>query len=250
MPRLRLFIDMPFSEGALISLKDSQLHYVRNVMRGKVGEQVQVFNGEQGHWYASIESLEKKHGTLVLGEQVMEQRASPDVWLVFAPIKAKNEWMVEKATEMGVSRIVPVMARRCVVTKVNHEKLSGIAIEAAQQCERHDVPQVAQANTLESLLADWPKDRILLHADEHGGCAPLKHVLEGLSKTGGACAVLIGPEGGFTPEERAMLLACEQAHSFGMGPRILRADTASVAALANIMSWLGDWHHAPRFEEG
>jgi 16S rRNA (uracil1498-N3)-methyltransferase len=167
------------------------------------------------------------------------------VWLAFAMIKNKSELVVEKATELGVSTILPVVTQHSVVKHANIEKLEGYAIEAAEQCERHDVPRIIPQRNLASLLGDWPKDRILLYGDETGGGEPLQSVIAGLTS---ACGVLIGPEGGFSADEIRMLRLAPFAKAFGMGPRILRADTAAVAALACIQSVRGDWQQRPHFK--
>ncbi|NDC57430.1 MAG: RsmE family RNA methyltransferase, partial [Alphaproteobacteria bacterium] len=156
------------------------------------------------------------------------------------------ERMVEKAVELGVSALLPVVTQHSVVRSVNEDKLLAHAIEAAEQCERHDVPQFVQYKDIGALLGNWPQDRLLLHADETGGGRNLQDLLPALA--GKKYAVLIGPEGGFSADERRMIAACGQAVGFGMGPRILRADTAAIAALACVQCYAGDWDAPPRFE--
>jgi 16S rRNA (uracil1498-N3)-methyltransferase len=245
-PKIRLFVNEPYASGQSLVLEQGQSHYLAHVMRAREGDQVTLFNGSEGVWLAEIVSVAKKSVTLKLLSQLDKQRSSPDLWLAFAPIKNKTELVVEKAIELGVSALLPVFTRHAVVRSINHEKLAAHAIEAAEQCERHDVPAITEYKDLASLLGSWPKDRILLYADESGSGADLKTVLSTLSAK--ACGVLVGPEGGFSAEERQILQRMEFVKAFGMGPRILRADTAAVAALACVQSWLGDWSEKPHFE--
>lgn len=248
-PSIRLFVDQPLAAGGTLVLVEGQAHYLAQVMRRKESDRIALFNGTDGEWAATVRAVLKKSVTVIVEERVLTQRASPDVWLVFAPIKGKVEFVIEKAVELGVSAVVPVFSQRAIVSSVNEGKLKLVATEAAEQCGRLDVPVLAPKKDISALLGSWPKDRVLLHADESGGGAPLKDVLAGLSGHAGGLAVLVGPEGGFTPEERAMLAAHPQVKGFGMGARILRADTASVAALACVQAWLGDWHQIPHFQE-
>jgi 16S rRNA (uracil1498-N3)-methyltransferase len=245
-PKIRLFVNAPYATGQSLVLDAGQSHYVSHVMRGHEGMPVMLFNGQDGQWLATITGLSKKAVTVTLQSQLQPYRASPDVWLAFAPIKNKTDLVVEKATELGVSHILPVYMRYSVVRSINHDKLRIHAIEAAEQCERHDVPAITEYKDLANLLGAWPQDRLLLHADETGSGEDLKTVLSGLSTV--SCAVLIGPEGGFAAEERQMLSSTTFARPFGMGPRILRADTAAIAALACVQSWCGDWERKPAFE--
>ncbi len=244
-PKIRLFVNEPYEKGQLLSLNPGQSHYVSHVMRGQGGDSIAVFNGRDGQWHAQIASISKKSVTLELIQQTQAQKPSPDLWLAFAPIKNKTELVVEKAVELGVSALLPVFTRHSVVRSINHEKLTAHAIEAAEQCERYDVPAISEYKDLAALLGSWPKERILLYADETGGGGDLKSVLGGLSAS--SYGLLIGPEGGFAAEEQHMLRAQPFVKAFGMGPRILRADTAAVAALACVQSWLGHWSDKPSF---
>lgn len=248
-PRLRLFVPQGLMAQALLELDGAQSHYVAHVMRGQVGERVLVFNGADGEWLAEIAAVSKKSVGLTVLQRVREQKACPDVWLAFAPIKNKVDFVVEKAVELGVSALLPVFTRHAIVRSLNHEKLQAYVIEAAEQCERMDVPRIQEFKDMAALLAAWPEDRILFYADETGGGTDLKTLLPCLS-VGGKYGVLIGPEGGFAAEERALLRAQPQVRAFGLGPRVLRADTAMVAALACVQAWLGDWQEQPHFEAG
>lgn len=226
-------------------LDEAQSHYLAHVMRVREGDRVAVFNGQDGQWEARIASVAKKKVGLLLERQILPQRASPDLWLVFAPIKNKTDLVVEKAVELGVSAIGVVYTKHAVVRSVNAEKLMRHAIEAAEQCERFDVPSLTEYKDMGAFLGAWPKDRTLLYGDESGAGVPFEHLLSGLEA--GKYAVLIGPEGGFSKEEHRMLQAHPQVKPFGMGPRILRADTAAVAALACVQARLGDWDERPHF---
>lgn len=245
-PKIRLFVNEPLRAGALLALEQGQSHYLSHVMRLRAGDAVAVFNGSDGLWRAELQDVGKKAVTLVLREQMEKQKTSPDLWLVFAPIKNKTELVVEKATELGASALLPVFTRHAVVRSVNMDKLQAHAIEAAEQCERHDVPRIEQYKDLGALLSAWPKERVLLYADESGAGADLKTMLPQLSKN--SYAILIGPEGGFAADEQHMLRQASFVRPFCMGPRILRADTAAVAALACVQAWLGDWQEKPHFE--
>jgi 16S rRNA (uracil1498-N3)-methyltransferase len=177
------------------------------------------------------------------------QRAEPDVWLLFAPVKrARIDLIVEKATELGATRLMPVITRRTTVARVNLERLGAIAIEAAEQCERLSVPVVEPQAPLDAVLARWPAGRTLFVADEAGGGAPLGQVLgQGLDGARPkSWALLIGPEGGFAQAELDALRQFQFVTPVGLGPRVLRADTAVTAALAVVQSWIGDWAHSPR----
>jgi 16S rRNA (uracil1498-N3)-methyltransferase len=244
-PRIRLYIPQPLAEGALLALEAGQSHYLSQVMRLREGAQVAVFNGQDGLWRADVAQLSKKQVGLRLLECIMPQRAGPDVWLAFVPIKNKTDIVVEKAVELGAGKLLVAYSQHAVVKSVNHEKLRQHAIEAAEQCERLDVPAIEEHKDLSHLLGAWPRDRILLYADESGGGESLKQVLS--SMTSNVFGVLVGPEGGFSAEEHHMLKLLPQVKPFGMGPRILRADTAAVAALACVQAWVGDWDERPRF---
>jgi len=266
--QVRLYVSEGLSPSAFVDLNDKQTHYLSQVMRCELGDSIYLFNGADGEWLAEIVEIRKKALRLQLRQQVRAQEASPDVWLVFAPIKMKTESVVEKATELGASRIICTYMKHSVVVRINHEKLAAHAVEAAEQCERLDVPAIQEAQNLGRLLAEWPQDRLLLYGDESGRGMPIATLLssprlrgekEGgdhyphpASPTspasgGGKYAILIGPEGGFSADEHHMLRIFPQARGFGMGPRIMRADTAAVAALACVMSADGDWKQQPHF---
>jgi 16S rRNA (uracil1498-N3)-methyltransferase len=195
-----------------------------------------VFDGRSGEWLARIADAGKKRMTLAVGRKTREVESVPDVWLAFAPVKrAQTDWLVEKATELGAARLIPVMTRRTVAERVKLERLEAIAIEAAEQCGRTALPEIADPLPLARLLGERDSGRTLYFADEGGG-EPAAEAFKS-----GPALILIGPEGGFTDEERSSIRASPNAVPISLGPRILRAETAALAALAAWMSAVGDW---------
>jgi len=243
-PSIRLYVASPLLTGSLIALDDARAHYVRHVMRRSDGDVVAAFNAEHGEWEATLRMHGKRDVQLAIGRKLADPREVPDVWFAFATIKNKNELVVEKATELGAREIHAIITKHSVVKSVNLEKLAIHAIEAAEQCERHDVPEISEHKNLAAFLGGLPADRTLFYGDESGQGKPLPEVF---SEVGAKkCAVLIGPEGGFSADEHHMLRTF--AKGFGMGPRILKADTAAVAALACLQSAAGDWNQRPHFK--
>ena len=242
---IRLYTTQTLEEKSELLLDSNQSHYLAHVMRCKVGDYVSLFNGSDGQWQGEITSIAKKSVAILPIKQTRPQTSSPDLWLVFAPLKNKTELVVEKAVELGVSKIIPIVTRHSVVRSVNMEKLTIHAIEAAEQCERLDIPALETHKDLSYLLGSWEKDRTLLFGDESGGGESLTKVLGNMKQQ--KLAVLIGPEGGFAADEFEMLRASGFGKGFGMGGRILRADTAAVAALACVQSDFGDWDVRPHF---
>ena len=243
-PKLRLFVAAPLGEGGTVTVEQAQAHYLRNVMRAAIGASVALFNGRDGEWRAELVGVNKRGATLALGSRMRDQMAEPDLWLVFAPVKrARIDLIVEKATELGVSALFPVFTRHTAVTRVNDHRLTAIAVEAAEQCERLSIPTIAAAQSLDRLLADWPPQRRLLLLDEQGGGVPIAAALAGLAE--GPAALLVGPEGGFAKSELDALRGLSFATAVGLGPRILRADTAVIAALACYQAVCGDWRVSP-----
>jgi len=233
----RLYVDMPLAAGAMVTLTQPQSHYLGSVMRRQPGDIVRLFNGSAGEWAARVDSVGKKVVTLVAVEQSLPQEIMPDLWLCAAPLKrGRIDWVAEKACELGVARLVPVMTRRTIVDKLNLDRLRVHMLEAAEQCGRTAIPAVAEPITLAALLRDWPAGRSLIFADEAGG-EPLATLCP---RVPAPAAILIGPEGGFTPEERAAIRAVPGAAAASLGPRILRADTAAVAAVAVWQALVGD----------
>ncbi|MGI9504646.1 MAG: 16S rRNA (uracil(1498)-N(3))-methyltransferase [Geminicoccaceae bacterium] len=225
----RLMQQEGLAASTLIELDRTQAHYLLDVMRKKVGDQVRLFNGRDGEWLASIDEASRKRCRLQVTEQLRPPEDEPGPTLLFAPIKkARMEMLVEKATELGVGKLMPVRTRRSIVDKVNTDRLRAIAIEAAEQCERLTLPEILELQTLETALQDWPADHPLYVADETGGGKPLLQALEPELPA----AFLIGPEGGFDPSELDMLCDTPAVIRVDLGPRILRAETAGIAVLA------------------
>ena len=236
--KVRLFVDQPLGQGQAVALSADQAHYLFAVMRLAKGAMVALFNGRDGEWRAEVMEAGKRGGVLVCDSQTKGLQMPPDLWLLFAPIKkARTDFIVEKAAEMGVRRIVPVQTRHTNSERIRQDRLQAHAVEAAEQCGGTFVPEVAELVALDRLLAGWPADRRILWCDEV--LVGARVALEGLEP--GPWAILIGPEGGFSDAEAARLRAMPQVVAVSLGPRILRADTAAVAALALWQSVLGDW---------
>jgi 16S rRNA (uracil1498-N3)-methyltransferase len=236
----RLFVKSRLRPAAEVELGPAQAHYLINVLRCKTGDHFLLFNGEDGEWRAAISAATKKKATLVVGEQTRPQNEGPDLHYLFAPLKrARLDYMVQKATEMGASLLQPVITRRTVAERTNTDRLLANAIEAAEQCGVLRVPEIGAPETLADVLAAWDPARLLIFADE---AAPSASPLAALAaEKPRPLAVLIGPEGGFDQEERALLLAQPFVLPISLGPRLMRADTAGVAALAIVNAVLGDW---------
>jgi len=228
----RLYVDQELSAGAALIVDGT---YLGAVLRLAPGDQVTVFDDETGEWLAEIVQAQKKRATLTVIEHLRPRETVPDLWLLFAPVKrVRIDWLVEKATELGVARLVPVLTRRTIVDRLNQGRLRAHSIEAAEQCERTALPELAEPMKLDSMLTSWPAGRTLYFADETGG--------EPFRPEPGPAAILIGPEGGFTGEERESIRALPSARSVSLGPRILRADTAALAAITLWMAAAGDWN--------
>ncbi|WP_138465089.1 16S rRNA (uracil(1498)-N(3))-methyltransferase [Poseidonocella sp. HB161398] len=241
--KIRLFLEHPMGAGQTLPLTKEQAHYLFGVMRLAVGDRLPVFNGRDGEWLAEVAEAGKRAGTLACLEQTAPLRLPPDLWLLFAPIKKeRTDFIVEKSAELGAARIVPVQTEFTNSGRVNRDRLQAHAVEAAEQCGGTCVPEVADLARLSDILADWPHDRQIMFCDETltGETIPARQVLAEAGR--GPWAVLIGPEGGFSEAERERLHALPNAHAVSLGPRILRADTAAVAALALWQDVLGDWH--------
>ncbi|HCY99275.1 MAG: 16S rRNA (uracil(1498)-N(3))-methyltransferase [Rhodobacterales bacterium RIFCSPHIGHO2_02_FULL_62_130] len=236
--KIRLYVDQPLGAGQAVAVNADQANYLFNVMRLGKGAPVALFNGRDGEWLALVEQAGKRGGILICDRQTAPLRLPPDLWLIFAPIKkARTDFIVEKAVELGAARILPVQTRHTNSERIRQDRLQAHALEAAEQCGATFVPEVADLVSLDRLLATFPADRKLLWCDEAMvGQAP---ALSGAR--GQAWAILIGPEGGFSADEQARLRALPQVVPLALGPRILRADTAAVAALTLWQAALGDW---------
>ena len=230
-PKTRLFLSNTLRSGEVVDLSRQQAHYLINVLRHHTGSRLRVFNGYDGEWSAELISATRKTAILSIKDQLRPQKASPDLWLLFAPIKKSGTEMIfQKATELGVRRIMPIRTRYTDSQSFNGARFKSIAIEAAEQCERLDVPQIDPLTDLADVLADWPEDRTIVMADETGG-VPIQEVL----KTIRPVAALVGPEGGFAPEDRENLFAHKAVSNITLGPRVLRAETAVIVLLALIL---------------
>ncbi len=235
--KIRLFVDQPIGQGQSVVLTREQAHYLFGVMRLGIGDAVAVFNGRDGEFRAEVVKAGKRGGELMCSVQSAEQSAPPDLWLMFAPIKkARTDFIVEKAVEMGARRIVPVQTVFTNSERIRQDRLQAHAVEAAEQCGATFVPEVGALQKLDRLLAEWPSERRLMFCDEARAGDTI-----GLPDAPGPWAILIGPEGGFSEAERTKLQGFEFSHPVALGPRILRADTAAVAALTIWQQSLGDW---------
>jgi 16S rRNA (uracil1498-N3)-methyltransferase len=237
----RLFLADDLSEGAVATLSHDEANYLLNVLRLGSGARVLVFNGRDGEFAATIANAARKNATLAIGAQLRPQEYPPDVDYLFAPLKhARLDYVAQKAVEMGARRLLPVITRRTQATRVNIERLRANAREAAEQCGVIWLPEIEPEQRLDKALTNWPADRLLVFCDED---APLANPIEALAtaKPTTGVTLLIGPEGGFDEEEREAIVRLPRVVRLNLGPRILRADTAAVAALALIQSQYGDW---------
>lgn len=238
--KIRLFVTADLGPGAAVGLDAAQAHYLFTVMRLAAGARVLVFNGRDGEWSAEVAEATRRSGTLIARDPGQPQRRPPDLWLLFAPIKkARTDFIVEKATELGVARIQPVFTRYTSAERLRADRLRAHAVEAAEQCGETFVPELAEPVRLDALLDAWNPARQLLFCDEERSARPAAEALGAASP--GPWAVLIGPEGGFAPEEAGRLRGLPYVTAVTLGPRVLRADTAAAAALTLWQASLGDW---------
>ncbi|WP_296820768.1 16S rRNA (uracil(1498)-N(3))-methyltransferase [Brevundimonas sp.] len=236
---IRLFLDQPLSGGARLEPSPDQARYLTGVMRQGVGDEVLMFNGRDGEWRARLAEVSKRGCVLEAVEQTRKQAGTPDLELVVALVKrARLETIVEKAAELGCRRVRLAITRRTQADHTRVDRLQTIAIEASEQTGRLDVPDIVAPEKLDRILDAWPEGRRLMFCDEGGDVRP---ALEALPREAAAWSVLIGPEGGFAPEERERLRGLDFVTPVGLGPRILRADTAAISALTLWQAALGDW---------
>jgi len=235
----RLYFDMPLNEGVTLILPKEQAHYLGNVLRKREGDEVRIFNGQNGEWRAEILAMSKKSIEVVVKEQLRMPRYCPDITLCFALIrKHRTQFIIEKATELGVRTLQPVLTARTQFPKINIDKARLQVIEAAEQTERLDLPIIEPLIKLDTLLSNWDSKKPLIFADEAGDALPALSALKSLSEPS---AILIGPEGGFTPQEREILRGHNFVTAVSLGPRILRADTAALSLLTLWQAVQGDW---------
>ena len=238
--KIRLFVTADLHEGASIPLDGDQAHYLFAVMRRSVGALVAVFNGRDGEWLAGVTEAGKRRGVLVARAPGQPQRGLPDLWLLFAPLKkSRTDFIVEKAAELGIARIQPVFTRHTNAERLRIDRLRAHAIEAAEQCGETNVAEVSDPARLDALLDGWDPARRILFCDERRDAPPAAAALE--AAPDGPWAILIGPEGGFAPEEFDRLARHACVLPVSLGPRILRADTAAVAAVTLWQAMRGDW---------
>ena len=235
----RLFVDAPLGQGVAVPLDGNPAHYLLSVMRVKEGDIVLLFDNRTGEWAAEAHDIRKRDVTLCVVQQTRPLEKVPDFWLCAAPIKkGRIDLVAEKACELGVARLQPVLTRRAVVDRLNLSRLQSHLVEAAEQCGRTALPELPEMVKLSGLLKNWPKGRHLFFADEQGGTP----MAQALASRPGPAAFLIGPEGGFDDEERALIRAHPAAVAVSLGPRILRAETAAIAATSIWMALSGDWN--------
>lgn len=247
--KIRLFVEDDLSFGCTVGVAASQAHYLSNVMRLDRGDEIALFNGRDGEWRARIDGAGRGWCSLTVAESIRPFSAGPDIWLVMAPVKrAPLDFTAAKATELGISVLWPVFTRHTAVARVNMKRLGANLVEASEQCGRLDVPEVREPAPLDEILANWPGERRILLCDETGGGTPLAEALQGAPE--GPWAVLTGPEGGFAPDELDGLAKLPFVVPVGLGPRILRAETAALAALACWQAWAGDWRSTDRADSG
>lgn len=242
-PLARLYIDQPLSPGVTLTLADKEAHYLLQVMRAEPGVILRLFNGRDGEWNATLTEKRKREAVLRIDALHAPQRACPPMTVCFAPPRGgRIDSIVEKATELGAAVLQPVRMQYSVVDRVNEEKWLATVREAAEQSERMDLPALRPMVTLPQLLGAWPADMPLVYGDESGASAPVA-----LAEAPKHWAVLVGPEGGFSPEEFGLLARVKAAKGVALGPRILRVDTAVITLMAITMQAWGDWHERPRF---
>ena len=237
----RLFLDSPLGAAAGPVVEGAAAHYLLNVMRMKPGDPILLFDNRSGEWLGAVAEATKRALKIHVERKLREIETVPDLWLCFAPVKkARLDWIIEKATELGVARLLPVITERTIVERVKRERIEAQIIEACEQCGRTALPELADPMKLPALLKHWPVDRALLFADEAGGAAI------GDLDAPAPSAILTGPEGGFTDRERDALLSNTATRRLSLGPRILRAETAAIAATSLWMAHYGDWSGDPR----
>ena len=237
--KTRLYVTADLGEGVALALDEGQAHYLLHVLRAKDGNLVSLFNGRDGEWLAELATT-KRGVTATCRRQTEPQRGVPDVWLAFAPVKkTPSDYLVQKTTELGVAVLQPVFTRRTIVARINEERMAANAVEAAEQSGRLTVPDIRGAVSFDKFLASWPRDRRLLFCDEGGDAKTMTQAAR--ESRGGPTGILTGPEGGFDPGERKALRALPFVVPVTLGPRILRADTAALAALSIWQAVAGDW---------
>lgn len=237
--KIRLYLNVDLTSAPEAELDESQSHYLLNVMKLSLGDEIIAFDNAHGEYACRISAAAKKHCRIEVGEQLRPYVQSPDIWLFFAPVKKdQTDFIIQKAVELGARAIAPVMTARTIADKVKLERFTAQAVEAAEQCRRVDLPQILPPQSLTELLKNWPAERKLYFMDETLTSSPVSEVFP---RSPASAAILVGPEGGFAPEELAALRRLDFAEGVTLGPRILRAETAAAAALACWQALAGDW---------
>ena len=237
--KIRLYVEDNLGAGQVVSLSREAAHYLFNVMRLGRGDSLRLFNGRDGEWRAEVRDIKKKAGLVEVAENLRPQSGGPDLWLLFAPVKkARMDMIVEKAVELGVAGLWPVVTAHSNSDRVRADRITAQITEAAEQCERLDVPALFGPAPLSKVLEEWPEERVLYFADERGGVAP---ALGAFSNGPTSSAILIGPEGGFSAAEAEMLREKSFVVPISLGPRVLRAETAALAAITLWQAEAGDW---------
>ncbi len=246
--KTRLYVEQDLGSGVEIALNPAHAHFLRSVLRLAEGDCVALFNGRDGEWRGRLTRIAKNAAYTVLQDQLRPQTGSPDIWLAFAPIKRSGlDFLVQKSTELGVSALLPVITRRTNVERVKEDRLTANAVEAAEQSQRLDAPRVSAPVKLDRFLNDWPRDRVLLVCAERGIATPITDYLANSSGES-AAGILIGPEGGFDDSEFQRLKDQSFTRLISLGPRVLRAETAALAALSVWLSAKADWDERPAFK--
>jgi 16S rRNA (uracil1498-N3)-methyltransferase len=244
---IRLHISDPIDAERIITLSKEQAHYLSQVMRCKTGATIALFNENSGQWHADIQEISRKQVVLIAKTQTMPPKKEPDITLCFALVKQTPLInIIQKGTELGVATFQPIITERTNVKSINIDRLQRIATESAEQCCRLSIPKIQATQSLSQVLTNWSQAKPLILCDESGEAPPAMQVLDSLTPHT-PLAIAIGPEGGFSESEFAILRKCPYAVPISMGPRILRADTAAIAALTCCQSKLGDWHEPPHF---
>lgn len=248
---IRLYIDQSISNDAQLTLSAEQAHYLTSVMRKTVGEPLHIFNGTDGEWLAEISEAKKKHCLITVKESLRNQENGPDLTLCFAPIKKQRlDFIMEKATELGVTCFQPIITSRTITSKIRSDRLKAQVIEASEQCERLDIPNVLEELNFRDFIQGLDRDKHLVILDERGTAEPVHKVLSQLGQEDAdkskSYAIVVGPEGGFSPEEFTQLEKRANISKVSVGPRVLRADTAALAAISCWQSVLGDWQQPLR----
>ena len=240
--KLRLFVEAELAPGLAVAPNVAQVHYLLRVMRAEEGDYVRLFNGRDGEWRARIAGVSKRGAALICETQLFPQTEVPDVWLAFAPVKrTPADYVTQKATELGVRMLQPVFTHRTVARRVNVDRMRANAVEAAEQSGRVSVPEIREPEELTKLLRAWPVERRLIFCDEGGDARPIAQALGAARNESVSWGLLTGPEGGFDDEERSLIRKQSYVIPVTLGPRIMRADTAALAALAIWQAICGDW---------